>query len=124
MSGRLSLSKTISSPRRGVTVNPSWPAMRWTSSECSPAALMIQRAVSAPCVESIRQCPPFSRRRSVTRVKRRSSAPASTAWVAQASGGVHGQMMYSSGTSRAPSAPGPRCGSRRYSSSTPTGAVR
>ena len=47
-SGRLSLSKTISSPRRGVIVNPSRPAIRCTVSECRPAALTTQRASSTP----------------------------------------------------------------------------
>ena len=37
-SGRASLSNTISSPRRGVTVKRSWPSMRSISSERSPAA--------------------------------------------------------------------------------------
>ncbi len=38
-SGRASLSKTISSPRRGVTVKRSWPNRRSISSLRSPAAL-------------------------------------------------------------------------------------
>src|SRR4051794_5665515 len=45
-SGRASLSKTMSSPRRGVTVKPPKPAIRWTSSLRRPAALTMKRARS------------------------------------------------------------------------------
>ena len=47
---RASLSKTISWPRRGVTVNSSWPSMRSTTSLCRPAALISQRARITPAV--------------------------------------------------------------------------
>ena len=49
----------------------------------------------------------------VTGVERRRSQPRSTASVANASGVVNGQTIPSPGTSSAPRAPGPRCGSRR-----------
>ncbi len=121
-SGRLSLSKTISSPRRGVIVNPPSPAMRWTSSEYRPAALTTQRALSPPREVVIRHPAP-ARASPVTCSPRRRATPARTACVAHASGGVHGHTMNSSGTSSAPSAPGPRCGSRRWSSSAATVAI-
>ena len=43
-SGRASLSKTISSPRRGVTVKRSWPKSQSISSAWRPAAFTTQRA--------------------------------------------------------------------------------
>ena len=73
-SGRESLSNTISSPRRGVTVNPSCPSMRSSSSERRPAALTRKRVVQErPPDEDTRRPPPSSRSTSSTGVLRRSS---------------------------------------------------
>jgi hypothetical protein len=115
---RASLSNTISSPRRGVIVNPSPPSIRSTRSLSRPAAFTTHRLRTSPA-EVDSRCSPSCARTPVTRVRSRSPAPAASASVAYASGVVHGQTMLSPGTSSAPRAPGPRCGSRRYSSSGP-----
>jgi hypothetical protein len=85
--------------------------MRSISSLRRPAAFTSRRAVRVPpgvCTAK----PPLIRSTPVTAVERRSSHPASTASVANASGAVNGQMIASSGTSSTATAPRPRCGSR------------
>jgi len=117
-SGRASLSNTMSSPRRGQMVNSPPPIIASIVSLCSPAAFTTQRQRTTP-VPVTTWCSAVPVRIPVTRLRSRSRAPAASACVAYASGVVHGQMTLSPGISSEPSAPGPRCGSRRYSSSVP-----
>ncbi|AOW90259.1 hypothetical protein BC342_31290 [Streptomyces olivaceus] len=67
----------------------------------------------------VRRWTPSWRPAGSTGVFRCRSTPARTAWVAYARVVVQGQMMLSPGTWRAPSAPGPRWGSRAYRSAGP-----
>ena len=121
-SGRASLSNTMSSPRRGVIVNPPPPNIASIRSLPSPAALTTHRQRTRP-----------ARRRQLVQAAGRgdpgdlgaeleAGRPRPAASVAKASGVVHGQMMLSSGISSAPAAPGPRAGSRAYSSTRPAAA--
>ena len=96
-SGRASLSNTISSPRRGVTVKPSCPSIRSSSSERSPAAFTSRPAVSSPPGSVSRKPPSSSRATDSTGVERRRSQPDSTASVANASGVVNGHTSPSRG---------------------------
>ena len=65
-SGRESLSNTISSPRRGVTVKPSCPSIRSSSSERSPAAFTKKRVRHSRPPARTRTPPPSRRSRPVT----------------------------------------------------------
>ena len=80
-SGRASLSKTMSSPRRGRIVKPPPPSIASMRSPPSPAALTSQRQRTVPRVVA-RACPPASLRTPVTRRPSSSRAPARTASVA------------------------------------------
>ena len=105
-SPRASLSKTISSPRLGVTRKSEWPSMASTSSLRRPAALTRYSARTGPLAVLI-SCPPPLGRTPCTAAFSTSAQPPRSASVAKARVVVKGQTMPSPGISIAPSAPTP-----------------
>ena len=95
--GLVSLSKTSSSPRRGVTVNRRYPNSASTWSAPRPAALITQRAWRSPVVvaTTVLSSPTVT---STTSAPRRNSTPRRTASVARARLVVQVQMIASPGT--------------------------